>query len=96
MEIKSKLILLIVACLAFGLFSNLYTLELRAEEPRRAATAIEMYLTKDYVVPHLNSYNYYNKPPLFSWVLTFFFSLFGSFDEWVVRLPSLLSFVTAA
>lgn len=96
MEIKSKLILLIVACLALGLFSNLYTLELRAEEPRRAATAIEMYLTKDYVVPHLNSYNYYNKPPLFSWVLTFFFSLFGSFDEWVVRLPSLLSFVTAA
>lgn len=93
---KKNLILLILVCLAVGLFSNLNTLELRAEEPRRAATAIEMYLTQDYVVPHLNSYNYYNKPPLFSWVLTVFFSLFGSFDEWVVRLPSLLSFVITA
>lgn len=93
---KKTLIAFILACLAIGLFSSLDTLELRAEEPRRAVTAIEMYLTKDYIVPHLNTYNYYNKPPLFSWVLSIFFSLFGTFDEWVVRLPSLLSFVLTA
>ncbi len=67
--------------------------ELRAEEPRRAIVAMEMVLSGDYLVPHIHGWSYYNKPPVFNWLMALGFHLFGSFSEWVVRLPSLLSFV---
>ncbi len=75
------------------LFSHLSTVELRAEEPRRAIVAMEMMLTGDYIVPKINGCHYYNKPPLFNWILVLFFKIFGSFENWVVRIPSLISFL---
>lgn len=68
-------------------------MELRAEEPRRAVVALEMYLTGNYLVPKINGWDYYNKPPLFNWMIVFCFHLFQSFSEWVVRFPSILSFL---
>ncbi len=87
--------------LAFGLtilslFTGLQVLELRAEEPRRAVIAMEMVLSGNWLVPQIHGEAYYNKPPLFNWLLAVFFTLFGSFEEWVVRLPSLLAFVGTA
>jgi len=87
--------------LAFGLtilslFTGLNVLELRAEEPRRAIIAMEMVLSGNWLVPQIHGEAYYNKPPLFNWLLAAFFKLFGSFEEWVVRLPSLLAFVGTA
>ena len=72
------------------------TIELRAEEPRRAIVSIEMVLSGNYIVPKINGWNYYNKPPVFNWVMVLFFKLFDSFDEWVVRFPSLLAFLATA
>lgn len=66
-------------------------MELRAEEPRRAIVSLEMLLTGEWIVPHINGWTYYNKPPFFNWIMAFFFWLFQSFDEWVVRFPALLS-----
>ena len=54
---------------------------------------MEMILSGDYLHPQVNGSAYYNKPPLFNWVQVGFFKLFGSFDEWVARMPSLLSFL---
>lgn len=71
-------------------------LELRAEEPRRAIVSIEMLLRGEYFVPQIHNWSYYNKPPVFNWSMVLFFKLFGSLDEWVVRLPSLLSYFTIA
>ncbi len=68
-------------------------LQLRSEEPRRAIVAMEMIFSGDFLKPQLNGWPYYNKPPLFSWVLAVFMKVFNSFDEWVVRLPGLLAFV---
>jgi 4-amino-4-deoxy-L-arabinose transferase-like glycosyltransferase len=75
------------------MFSALPILELRGEEPRRAIVAIEMMLSDNIIVPTIHGENYYNKPPLFNWVLIVFFKLFNSFDEWVVRIPSTLGFI---
>lgn len=71
-------------------------LELRAEEPRRAIVAMEMLLSGDFVVPQINGWSYYNKPPVFNWCMILFFKIFGSFEEWVVRLPSILAYLMLA
>ncbi len=87
---------ILIACILVVYFLALFawnnTLELRAEEPRRAIVAMEMVLSGNYWVPEINAMPYYNKPPVFFWLLSIFFQFFGFFSEWVVRLPSLLSF----
>jgi hypothetical protein len=90
---SNRIIILIVVSLLVVLFGWQWVIELRAEEPRRAIVSIEMWLTGDYLVPHINGWTYYNKPPVFNWLMASFFSIFGSMDEWVVRMPSLLSFL---
>lgn len=85
------LIALIVILLPVSLFYGSGVLELRAEEPRRAIVALEMYLSGNYIVPKINGTDYYNKPPLFNWLIAACYKLFNSFDECVVRFPSLLS-----
>lgn len=94
MMLKDKHILLfILLLLPLSLVVGLGVLELKAEEPRRAIVAMEMMLRKSYIVPQINGWDYYNKPPLFNWVLVLFFKLTGSCSEWVVRLPGILSFL---
>jgi 4-amino-4-deoxy-L-arabinose transferase-like glycosyltransferase len=87
---------LAIALLLFGLFGALDVLDLRGEEPRRALVALEMLLRNDYLMPTIQDWPYYNKPPLFNWVLIAAFKLAGGFQDWVVRLPSLLAFVAMA
>jgi 4-amino-4-deoxy-L-arabinose transferase-like glycosyltransferase len=55
--------------------ASLNIVELRGEEPRRAIVAMEMDITGEYVVPKINGWNYYNKPPLFNWVLAGLFQI---------------------
>jgi 4-amino-4-deoxy-L-arabinose transferase-like glycosyltransferase len=86
----------VIALLLFGVLGWNDILELRAEEPRRAIVAMEMLLSGDFVVPHINGWSYYNKPPVFNWCLILFFKIFGSFEEWVVRLPSILAYLMLA
>ncbi len=94
MKISNKtLIALIVVLLPVSLFYGSGIMELRAEEPRRAVVALEMFLTGNYLVPKINGWDYYNKPPLFNWLMVVCFHLFHSFSEWVVRVPSLVAFL---
>jgi 4-amino-4-deoxy-L-arabinose transferase-like glycosyltransferase len=69
---------------------NLGHFNLQGEEPRRAIISIEMMQSGDYIVPHTLGWEYYNKPPLFNWILSGFMSLTGSESEFVSRIPSLL------
>ncbi len=69
---------------------NLGHFNLQGEEPRRALISIEMKESGDYLVPHALGKEYYNKPPLFNWILAGFMSVTGSTSEFVSRLPSLL------
>ena len=91
-KVDRKLIVVIILAIAWGVFLVPEHLQLRSEEPRRAIVAMEMIFTGDYLRPQLNGWPYYNKPPLFTWVLAGTMQLMNSFDEWVVRLPGLLSF----
>lgn len=92
MKMKQKsAIILILAVLLLGYVGWLGAMGLRAEEPRRAMISIEMMEDGDYILPHMLGWPYYNKPPLFNWVMIIFFKIFGSTSEWVVRLPSLIS-----
>lgn len=77
--------------LAVGYLGWLGVIGLRAEEPRRALVSIEMMENGDMVLPNLLGWTYYNKPPLFNWIMILFFKIFGSTSEWIVRLPSLIS-----
>ncbi len=71
-------------------FNNL--LELNAEEPRRAIVSFEILESGEWIVPHIHSEVYYNKPPVFNWIQAAFMSVFG-YSEWVARLPGALSFL---
>ncbi|HEX7848082.1 MAG TPA: glycosyltransferase family 39 protein [Chitinophagaceae bacterium] len=69
---------------------NLGLFNLQGEEPRRAIISIEMLRSGDYVVPHALGWEYYNKPPLYNWILSGFMWLTGSQSEFALRLPSLV------
>ncbi|MBP6977150.1 MAG: glycosyltransferase family 39 protein [Bacteroidales bacterium] len=87
---------LLCLLLFISLFFWQDVVELLGEEPRRAVVSLEMNLTGDYLVPKINGMNYYNKPPLFNWIMASCFTLTGSYEEWVVRLPSLLGWIVLA
>lgn len=75
---------------------NLGYLELAGEEPRRAVISIEMLHSGKYIQPTLLGLDYYNKPPLFNWILSFFIWLTGSASAFVLRLPSLIFYLFMA
>ncbi|MBB1282920.1 glycosyltransferase family 39 protein [Flavisolibacter sp. BT320] len=75
---------------------NLGHLELAGEEPRRAVISIEMLHSGNYIQPTLLGLDYYNKPPLFNWILSFFIWLTGSASAFVLRLPSLIFYMLMA
>lgn len=90
---RKVLLGLILIGLLIALFGWLDVMGLRAEEPRRALVSIEMMMNGDYILPHMFGWAYYNKPPLFNWVMILFFKLFGGTSEWVVRMPSMISLI---
>jgi 4-amino-4-deoxy-L-arabinose transferase-like glycosyltransferase len=47
-----------------------------------------MDLSNHYTTPKLFGDYYYNKPPLYNWILLFFFKIFGESNEFVSRLPT--------
>ncbi len=80
--------LLLLAIPAF--FINLGLQPLFADEPTRANVALEMVISRNYAVSVIGSEYYYNKPPLYNWVLAFFYLLSGSYSEFITRLPALI------
>lgn len=89
---KSIIILSLLLLFVVLFFWN-DVLNLRAEEPRRAIVAMEMVLSGEYIAPQINGWAYYNKPPVFNWLLAGASQIFNSFEEWVLRIPSILSFL---
>src|SRR6478735_4358958 len=83
----------ILPCLLLfpALLINLHLQALIADEPIRALVGLEMMISDQYFTPTLNGEFYYNKPPLFNWILVGMFNVAGSMDEWVVRIPTVAS-----
>jgi 4-amino-4-deoxy-L-arabinose transferase-like glycosyltransferase len=60
------------------------------DEGRYAEIAREMWVLKDWLIPHLNFLPYLEKPPLVYWLTALSFGGLG-FNEFAARLPSALS-----
>lgn len=73
-----------------ALYLNLGRMPLIGDEAIRALVALEMMFSGDYLIPTLNGELYFNKPPLYNWLLVLCFNIAGSQDEFFVRLPSTL------
>ncbi|MBC8052092.1 MAG: phospholipid carrier-dependent glycosyltransferase [Sphingobacteriaceae bacterium] len=80
--------LILLAIPAF--FINLGLLPLFADEPTRANVALEMILSENYSVPTIGAEFYYNKPPVYNWVLAVAYQACGNFSEFVTRLPAII------
>ena len=81
---------LILATLAVFLFWGAGTRPLASpDEGRYAEIPREMLSTGDYLTPRLNGFKYFEKPPLFYWMQTLSYKLFG-LSEWAVRLANTL------
>lgn len=88
---EKRLLLLATLLLVAGHFIHLGTQPLYLEEPRRAIITMELLENANLLVPTLLGEYYYNKPPLFNWMLLVFARLAGGFQEWALRLPTVLS-----
>lgn len=71
-----------------ALFINLGSIAFLDDEGIRALVALEMELSGNYLVPTLFGEYYYNKPPLYNWILLAFFELTGIANEWTARIPT--------
>lgn len=81
-----------------ALLINLGLLPLLADEPTRASVALEMLLNQEYLSPSIGGSLYLNKPPLFNWLLLGLTHLLGGFNEFnlrVITIISLIAFSTA-
>lgn len=82
---------IVVSILLLDLLCFNQTLSLRGEESRRALVSIEMLESGNFTALQLHGTTYYNKPPLYNWILAFVFKVFGSSSEWVLRFPGIIS-----
>ncbi len=71
-----------------ALLINLGMMTFIDDEAIRSLVALEMKLSGNYITPTLMGEYYYNKPPLYNWLLLLFFNLLGRIDEWTARLPT--------
>jgi 4-amino-4-deoxy-L-arabinose transferase-like glycosyltransferase len=90
---SAYLLYALLAILLFSLFQRLDFLALKFEEPRRALVSLEMIRTGDWLHPSIYGLPYFNKPPVYNWILALFFKVFG-YADWVIRLPTVLSLIS--
>ncbi|MCB0520603.1 MAG: glycosyltransferase family 39 protein [Lewinellaceae bacterium] len=58
------------------------------DEGIRALVALEMDISHNYLTPTMFGELYYNKPPLYNWILLAVYKLTGRTDEFISRLPT--------
>ncbi|GAB3800367.1 hypothetical protein GCM10028819_25520 [Spirosoma humi] len=63
------------------------------DEARRALVSLEMILSGDYITPTLHGERYFNKPPLYNWLIIGSYRLFGDYSSFALRFPMLVSLV---
>ena len=89
---RDLLCLVLLALLLFGLRLGTAPLA-NPDEGRYAEIPREMLATGDWVTPHLDGVNYFEKPPLFYWVTAASLQTFGQ-QEWAVRgVPALFALI---
>lgn len=86
----TQLTLLAIALCLPAFLINLGVIAFIGDEGIRSLVAFEMWTSGDYIMPTLNGKPYYNKPPLYNWIILTMSRLFGYFGEWPARTTTLL------
>jgi len=85
------LYLAVVVLFAPALLINLGLLTFIDDEAIRSLVALEMKLSGNLITPTLHGAYYYNKPPLYNWILLAWFELNGQINELYARIPTVLA-----
>ena len=91
--------ILAIICLLLlfpALFINLGLMTFIDDEAIRSLVALEMDLRGNYIMPTLNQEAYFNKPPLFNWLLLGYFYLLGNLTELTARSANVISLLAYA
>ena len=92
-DLKNILILFPISIFAF--FSNIWVRPADLMEARNFITAKEMIENDNFIIPTLNGFLRFEKPPLPTWFTAFVMKATGNFtDEWVLRIPAALTGIT--
>lgn len=86
---RPKVILMFIMAAA-AMLPGIGLAPLFLEEPRRAIVAMEMVFNNDLIHTTIHGQAYYNKPPLFNWIILAGFKLFG-YHEWILRTITVVS-----
>ncbi|MEM6396507.1 MAG: hypothetical protein AAF741_09180 [Bacteroidota bacterium] len=84
------LVILFCILLFPALLWNLDAMIFIDDEAIRALVAQEMIWSGDYLVPTIHGDPYLNKPPLWNWILTISFWIWGGASEWAARFPTVV------
>lgn len=90
-NLPDRYIIAVLLCLTIPAF--LYNLERNGfigDEGIRSLVALEMKLSGDFIKPTLNGEEYFNKPPLYNWLIFTISGLFGFYGEIPSRTLSLM------
>lgn len=89
---KTTWILIAIAFLLSlpAFFIHLGLMPFTSDEPTRGIVALEMMFSGNYIIPTIKGEFYYNKPPLYNWILIVFYKLLGV-SEFSTRLPAVFS-----
>jgi 4-amino-4-deoxy-L-arabinose transferase-like glycosyltransferase len=74
-----------------ALLINLGLMTYIDDEAIRALVAFEMDKRGNFIVPTTYGFYYYNKPPLYNWILHLFFSATGTYNEFSSRLATVVA-----
>jgi 4-amino-4-deoxy-L-arabinose transferase-like glycosyltransferase len=85
------LVWIILLLLVPALFLHLGMSPLIADEATRGLVAFEMQQTGNLITPTIHGELYFNKPPLYNWIILGFFNLFKGHSEFILRLPAVIS-----
>jgi len=90
-SLKTFLLFVLTGFYILSVLIHLGYYPLNGDEPRRAIVAIEMRHSGNFISPTTLGWKYYNKPPLYNWIISACMFLTGSENEISVRLPSLVT-----
>ncbi|MEL7421790.1 MAG: hypothetical protein AAFN81_02310 [Bacteroidota bacterium] len=91
MQLPRWLLIVILALIPLAFLVNLGVQPFIDDEGNRATVALEMIWSGNFITPTLHGEYYYNKPPLWNWILALSIWLHGGASEWAVRFPAVLA-----
>jgi len=89
-QFRKILYAVILILLLPALLINLGLIAFIDDEGIRSLVALEMKLSGNYITPTMLGDFYYNKPPLYNWILLAFFNLTNTINEWTARIPTVI------